>query len=64
MEEVLSEQEQSSSSMPDPVDPALAGELDRLEDIKDEVELSLSDDIHVSRVTATTADLIRQLMTR
>ena len=63
VEEVLSEQEQSSSSMPDPVDPALDGELDRLEDIKDEVELSLSDDIPVSRVTATTTELIRQLMT-
>ena len=62
VEEVLSEQELSISSMPDPHDPALIGELDRLEDIKDEVELSLSDDIPVSRVTATTTELIRQLM--
>lgn len=44
------------------LDPTFRAELDKLEDLKDEVELSLSDDIPISRVNANNAELLRQIM--
>ena len=44
------------------LDPTFRVELDKLEDLKDEVELSLSDDIPISRVNADNAELLRQIM--
>ena len=50
------------NSMTPSNDPLLAAELDRLADIKDEVELSLESDIEVSRVTACNANVVKELM--
>ena len=50
------------NSMAPSNDPLLAAELDRLADIKDEVELSLESDIEVSRVTACNANIVKELM--
>ena len=53
---------QELSTMAVSLDPAFKSEFERLEDIKDEVELSLSEDLPVSRVNAHNAELLKQLL--
>ena len=55
----ISEQNQLVSIMPDLIDPLLDAEVERLEDIKDDVELSLID-MPVSRVTVENMEVIKQ----
>ena len=55
---VQDDQDQEVLNMPDP-DPAIAAEVDRLEDIKDDVELSLSD-MPVSRVSVQNMEVLKQ----
>ena len=55
----ISEQNQEVSIMPDPNDPLLDAEVERLEDIKDDVELSLID-MPVSRVTVENMEVIKE----
>ena len=42
--------------------PEFNAEFDRLEDLKDEIELSLSNDIPISRVSSSNCDFLRTLM--
>ena len=58
---IVSHSDQSTLVMAN-LDPLFVAEIERLEDVKDEIELGLSEDIQLSRVTACNADLIKQLM--
>ena len=54
--------QQSQPTMPADVNPDLVMELEKLDDIKDEVELSIEQDIPVSRVTQCNSEFIKLLI--